>query len=148
AAGSSGQRIIFDSNTSASILHQSSTSAGDTISVPLFLNNDLQISNASTTNPLQISGGITGNRPTSTPWQITFLGAVFVSGDITPGSGSDLALSIQGDVSLSGTNTYTGGTFVTGKLFVKGDNSGATGGVQVSGGGSLLSGIGTVGGNV
>ncbi|HZE57622.1 MAG TPA: PEP-CTERM sorting domain-containing protein [Chthoniobacterales bacterium] len=148
APGSGGERLIFDSNTSTSILHQSSTSAGDTISVPLFLNNDLQISNASTTNPLQISGGITGNRPTSTPWQITFLGTVFVSGDITPGSGSDLALNIGGNVILSGTNTYGGTTFVTGSLFVKGDNSGATGPVQVAGGGSLLSGKGTVGGIV
>jgi len=151
APGSGGEKLIFDTGggTGASVLHQSSTSAGDTISVPLFLNNDLTVSNAST-NPLEITGGITSNRATPTVSQITFLGTVSISGGITRGSsGGDLSLNIQNaDVNLSGTNTYTGTTFVAGRLFVKGDNSGATGAVQVSGSGSLLSGIGTVGGNV
>jgi hypothetical protein len=146
--GSGTQRLIFDSLGATSVLHQTSTSAGDTISVPIFLNNDLAISNASTTNPFQISGNIASNL-SSGELNLSFSGTVNVSGDITPGTnGGDLRLSIGGNVNLSGTNTYGGSTFVTGTLFVKGDNSGADGFVQVSGTSSLLSGTGTVGGIV
>ena len=60
-----------------------------------------------------------------------------------------------GTVVLSGTNTYTGTTDVSAflpvnpaTLLVNGDNSGATGIVQVSGSGSVLGGTGTIGGNV
>jgi hypothetical protein len=149
APGSSGLKLIFDNSTATAILHQTSTSAGDTISVPLFLNNDLLVTNDSTAHPLQITGNITSNRASPAVSQITFVGTVNVSGDITPGAnGGDLGLTISGNVNLSGTNTYGGTTFVTGSLFVKGDNSGADGFVQVSGGGSLLAGTGTVGGIV
>ena len=148
APGSGSQRLVFDSLGGTSVLHQSPTSAGDTISVPIFLNNDLAISNASTTNPFQISGNIASNLPSGT-LTLSFSGTVNVSGNITPGSnGGDLSLTIGGNVNLSGTNTYGGLTFVTGTLFVKGDNSGADGFVQVSGTNSLLSGTGTVGGIV
>jgi len=149
APGSGGQTLTFANLGATAILHQSSTSAGDTISVPIRVDEDLAISNASTTNPFQISGNINSSLPNGQMRQVSFVGTVFVSGNITPGpNGGDLSLTISGDVNLSGTNTYGGTTFVTGKLFVKGDNSGADGLVQVAGGGSLLSGIGTVGGIV
>ncbi|MFN2623978.1 MAG: PEP-CTERM sorting domain-containing protein [Chthoniobacterales bacterium] len=149
APGSGGQRLVFDNGTGTALLQQISTSAGDIISVPIALTSDLIINNASTAQPFRISGDITSNRATPTISNLTFEGTVNVSGNITPGSsGGDLRLTISGNVNLSGTNTYGGSTFVTGTLFVKGDNSGATGPVQVAGGGSLLSGIGTIGGQV
>jgi fibronectin-binding autotransporter adhesin len=54
-----------------------------------------------------------------------------------------------GLVTLTGTNTYNGGTYVTGgTLLVNGNNSGATGIVQLYGSGSLLGGTGTIGSTV
>ena len=150
-APSGATTLTFDNAGSISILQQSFASAGDTISVPILLKNDLQITNVSPTKPFTISGGISSSA-TGLPVNIYFnSGNIIVSGDITPGTtGSNITLNIgNAVVTLTGTNTYTGSTFVQGgTLFVKGDNSAATGLVQVAGSGSVLSGIGTVGGPV
>jgi autotransporter-associated beta strand protein len=154
APGTSGQTLVFDNlgATTPSILQQSSTSAGDTISVPLRLRHDLTVINSSTTAPLSITGGIASNATAGTLQNLNFNGGeVLISGDITDGStGARIRVHVNaGTLNVSGTNTYSGTTFVEGgTLFVKGDNSDATGIVQVSGAGSVLSGIGTIGGAV
>jgi hypothetical protein len=149
---SAGASLFFDNAGAASVLTQSSTSAGDTFSLPLLLNNDLSVSNASPTNPLTITGNVGGNAATSNFQTLFFnAGNVNVSGDISNGTtGSTLTLQVNnGFVNLSGDNTYSGETNVFGgTLFVKGDSSGATGTVFVSGSGTVLGGIGTVGGTV
>ncbi len=149
-APNGGTSLTFESGGANSVIAQAFNSAGDTISVPLFLKNDLLVTNYSPANPLAITGNIASSAASGTGQTLEFSGGpILVSGDITPGStGADLGLQIGGNVNLSGTNTYGGSTFVTGQLFVKGDSSGATGPVLVAGGGSLLSGIGTVGGHV
>lgn len=149
AQGSGGERLIFNNASQTALLQQTSTSGGDTISVPVALSSDLEISNLSTAHPFQISGNIAPNGFTGTTRTVTLEGTVNISGNITTGiNGADLSLVVSGNVNLSGTNTYGGLTFVTGTLFVKGNNSFADGSVQVSGGGSVLSGTGTIGGIV
>ncbi len=133
------------------ILAQSSTSAGDTISAPIVIGNlnFLSIQNASTA-PFTISGSISSAAGSKT---VEFdSGHINVTGVISNGNaGNFVTVGVAGGsvVTLSGTNTYTGGTsLVGGTLFINGDNSGATGQILVANTGSLLGGIGTTGGSV
>lgn len=150
----SGSTLTFDSgSTAASVLLQTSTSAGDTISAPILLENDLDVFNSSTTNALTLSGNISPSASSFT--QLSFRsGTVNVTGNITNGAGQ-LGVNVNsGTVIFSGTNTYTGGTSISdftsepATLLVNGNDSAATGSVFVSGEGSLLGGTGTVGGDV
>ncbi|MEN3368651.1 MAG: hypothetical protein V7609_794 [Verrucomicrobiota bacterium] len=150
-APGAGTSLTFDNGVNAATLHQTSNSAGDTISVPLSLKGDLNVSNSSLTNPLTISANISSSAPTGNFQTLSFTGGtVNVSGNITTGTTSQLSVQVSsGLVNLTGTNTYNGGTYVQGgTLLVNGDNSGATGIVQLSGSGSLLGGTGTIGGTV
>lgn len=156
-APSAVTNITFDNSGFASFLQQSSTSAGDTVSIPLFVKNDLKINNLSTTNEFVINSNIASSAATGTLQNLFFNnsivapGAIGVIGNITNGAtGATVQVQIDGGfVNFSGTNTYSGITFVAGgTLSVKGDNSGATGTVYVSGSGSFLVGKGSVGGNV
>ena len=150
----SGSALIFDSGSSAAtLLRQSSTSAGDTISAPILLASNLDVFNSSTANPLTLSGSISPS--TATFIQLAFRsGSVNVTGNITNGTGQLGVVVSGGTVTFSGTNTYTGGTSLSPftsepvVLLVNGNDSAATGTVFVSGDGSLLGGTGTVGGDV
>jgi fibronectin-binding autotransporter adhesin len=100
----------------------------------------LQIGNGGTAG--SISGNITDNAVLAfnRSDDITF-------GGIISGTGSVKQLG-GGKLTLTGTNTYTGGTQVqAGSLFVDGDQSAATGDVTVADG-AALGGKGILGGNV
>jgi hypothetical protein len=130
------------------VLQQSSTSAGDTIAAPIFLNSDLDVNNLSSANPFQITGNISTG-PTGFRF-LSFAGNVNVSGNISSGGASLNVAVNSGVTTFTGTNTYNGSTSVQGgTLLVNGNNSGATGTTFVSGTGSVLGGTGTIGsGNV
>lgn len=92
-----------------------------------------------TTHTVTVAGSGSGN-------------TVFVEGIKASRNGRNLAMTINtsgtGVVKFDGANTYTGPTTVTtGKLFVNGDASEATGPVSVSAG-ATLGGSGTLGGDV
>ncbi|MEY2495807.1 MAG: hypothetical protein QOJ45_2299 [Verrucomicrobiota bacterium] len=150
-APGAGTSLTFDNGGNASTLHQTSGSGGDTISAPLFLKGDLNVSNSSAMKPFTISGNISSSAPTGGFQTLSFTGGTInVSGNITTGTSTQLSVQVNaGLVTLTGTNTYNGGTYVSGgTLLVNGDNSGATGFMQVNGSGTL-GGTGTIGsGNV
>jgi fibronectin-binding autotransporter adhesin len=134
------------------ILAQSATSAGDTISAPIVIGNVnyLSIQNASSA-PLTISGSISSAAGSKTV-QFSGSGIFNVTGAISDGASGNIvtvgAVSFS-TVTLTGTNTYTGGTSLVGStLFINGDNSAATGLVSVANAGSLLGGTGISGGSV
>lgn len=151
---SGGSSLTFDSGVVfiSAVLQQSSTSAGDTISVPILMNTDLDINNLSATNQLTISGNISGNGGDlyfNTQDNPNAAGDILVSGNISNGSLSVRVGVLRGTVTLTGTNTHTGGTSVqtNGTLLLNGNNGGATGSVFVGSGGTL-GGTGSVGGSV
>jgi fibronectin-binding autotransporter adhesin len=155
-AAGAGNSLTFNSGSDVtSVLRQTSTSAGDTISAPVVLANSLDVFNDAATNVLTISGNISTSAPNSAFTLLTFRsGNVNVTGNINNGT-DDLFVSVSGGtVVFSGTNTYAGQTSVeafdpnTATLLVNGNNAGATGTVFVSGDGSVLGGTGTIGGNV
>jgi fibronectin-binding autotransporter adhesin len=90
-------------------------------------------SNAGATRELRLGGDFAGENT--------------ISSNLSDGAnGGQLALTKDGDTTwtLSGTNTYTGATTVTdGILIINGDQSGATGAINVSGTG-ILGGSGTL----
>lgn len=159
---SGSSTLTFDDNNPAdfelhSILQQSSTSHGDTIAVPILLNNDLEINNLSATRQFTISGNIaasTGANSFPVLWFNNHSGGsagdILVSGNISNGTANNLSLVVArgGTVTLTGTNTYTGFTEVDGgTLLINGNNSAATGNVYVYNTGTL-GGTGTIGGDV
>lgn len=156
-AASGGSTLTFDNDANAALLQQSATSAGDTISVPIFLFN-LRINNLSTTNPFNVNGNLSYNSSPGSFPSITFndggtAGEVRVAGNISDGTAGGMSVSVQGGtVVFTGTNSYTGGTQVGGNstatLLVNGNDTAATGHINVFGTGSLLGGTGTVGGDV
>lgn len=152
-APSGGSTLTFDNISNAATIQQTATSAGDTISVPIFFNGDsLVVTNSSTTKPLTISGNIASSGASGTFPFLSFEGnAINVSGNISNGTtGRTLNVSSGGTlVTFSGTNSYTGSTSVNpGVLLINGDNTAATGTLFVSGSGAILGGTGTVGGSV
>lgn len=146
-----GSTLTFDNAFDGhGTIIQAAGSAGDTISAPLLLNQDLTIENFST-NVFTLSGSITANATPPTSAVIEFVaGNVNVSGNMSDGSGTALGVRVDaGTVTLSGTNSYTRQTFVNNSalLLVNGDNSAATGPVVVTGQGTL-GGTGKIGGDV
>ncbi len=155
----SGSTLTFDSAVQFvhSVLQQSSTSGGDTIAANVFVKNDLDINNLSTSKPLTISGNIASSAAGDGFQFLVFnnggvtgaTGEIRVSGNITNGAGaSRVGVSVEGGtVIFSGANTYTGGTSVSdGTLLINGTNSGF-GTINVGSGGTL-GGTGTVTPNV
>ena len=151
---SGGSTLTFDNAGSNSSLEQMGGSAGDTISAPILVNNDLDINNFSAANQFTISGNIASSATSGFGQTLWFnpsgSGRILVSGNISNGStGQNInVVVVGGTVTLTGTNSYTGFTSVDGgTLLINGNNSGATASVSVGSGGTL-GGIGTVGGNV
>ncbi|MFN2623979.1 MAG: PEP-CTERM sorting domain-containing protein [Chthoniobacterales bacterium] len=154
-APQSGSTLTFDSGnpSTAGVLQQTSSSAGDTISANIFFKNDFNINNVSTTHPFTIGGDIASSQTNSFPTlsfnaNVGTPGEIRVTGKITDGStGSRVSVSVNGGTVLfSGANNYTGSTFVEGgTLLVNGNAANAIGLVQVSGSGSVLG--GTITGN-
>ena len=151
----SGTALTFDSGVAFqnAILQQSATSGGDTVAANIFLNSDLDINNLSSSNPFQITGNIASSAGPSSFQNIWFnrtagAGDINVSGNISNGNGSVGVVVVNGTVTFTGANTYSGSTSVDGgMLLVNGNNGSATGSVFVGAGGTL-GGTGTVGGNV
>jgi autotransporter-associated beta strand protein len=144
-APGAGASLTFDNGGATATLNQTSSSGGDTISAPLFLKGDLDVSNSSATKPLTISGNLSSNAPTGGFQTLSFIGAtVNVSGNITTGTSTQLSVDVRsGLVTFTGANTYNGGTYVQGgTLLVNGTNSN-TSFVQVTGSGTL-GGTGTI----
>jgi fibronectin-binding autotransporter adhesin len=138
------------------VLAQSATSAGDTIAAPILIGNVnyLSIQNASAA-AFTISGNISsaaGGQLVQFERTGTGSGLFNVTGVISDGaSGNIVRVGVVGNstVTLTGANTYTGGTSIVGStLYINGDNSAATGSISVNNAGSLLGGTGVTGGGV
>ncbi|MEY2518683.1 MAG: hypothetical protein QOF24_442, partial [Verrucomicrobiota bacterium] len=81
-APGAGTSLTFDNGGATATLNQTSGSAGDAISAPLFLKGNLNVSNSSTANPLTISGNISSSAPTGGFQTLSFTGGtVNVSGN-------------------------------------------------------------------
>ncbi len=124
-APGSGITLTLDNGGSNAQINQTSTSFGDTISVPLAVKGSLDIANASASKTLTISGGISSSATSGTQ-TVTNLGsaagAVTISGIIKDGlTGGKVGVTQNGTgtLTLSGVNTYTGTTLVqSGTLIV------------------------------
>jgi autotransporter-associated beta strand protein len=155
----SGSTLTFDPISTSfldpSILQQRSTSAGDTIAANIFFKNDLQINNLSASHQFTISGNIASSGANGSSHSLGFnssgaAGDILVSGNISNGNtGATIFLGVDhGTVTLTGTNTYTGGTEVFGgTLLINGDNSAANGAFYVDNSGTL-GGHGIIGSDV
>lgn len=156
-----GSSLTFDSASTSnpSVLQQSTLSAGDTIAVPILIKNDLYVNNLSAGNQFHITGNIASSAGTGSFQTIAFNsnlpmgstpGTIRVTGNITNGTtGANVSVSVEGGtVIFEGTNTYAGGTSIfQSTLLVNGDNSGATGNINVFNTGTL-GGTGAVAGDV
>jgi autotransporter-associated beta strand protein len=155
----SGSTLTFDPISTSfldpSILQQRSTSAGDTIAANIFFKNDLQINNLSASHQFTISGNIASSGANGSSHSLEFnasgaAGDILVSGNISNGNtGATIFLGVDhGTVTLTGTNTYTGGSEVFGgTLLINGDNSAANGQFYVDNSGTL-GGHGIIGSDV
>jgi fibronectin-binding autotransporter adhesin len=134
------------------ILTQSAGSAGDNIAANIVIGNVnyLSVRNDSAA-PLTISGGISSSNGVKTI-QFDGTGSFLVSGVISNGgTGNSVQVGASGGgiLTLTGTNTYTGGTTAlnSSTILINGDSSGAIGQVSVVNSGTL-GGTGTIGGSV
>ncbi len=113
---SDGSKLTFDNGVANAQLNQVSTSFGDTISVPILLRGSLDITNHAAAKTLTISTGVTSSAISGTQTISnlgTAAGNVTMSGVIgDDSSGGKIAL-VQNNandiLTLSGTNTFTGG---------------------------------------
>jgi hypothetical protein len=151
---SAGATLTFDQSPNfgnAGVLTQSATSAGDTISAPIVIGNVnyLSVQNFSAA-PLTVSGNISSGAGVKTI-EFDGPGNFNVTGIISNGAtGNSITVgAISGIVTLTGANTYGGGTSVAGTLFVNNTSGSGTGSGMVSVYNSgTLGGTGTIGGSV
>ncbi|HSI13324.1 MAG TPA: autotransporter-associated beta strand repeat-containing protein, partial [Chthoniobacter sp.] len=142
-ATSGAATLTFDNGASAAALTQSTTSNGDTISATTVLNSALTITNSNVTKTLTLSGGITAG--TSGTKAITIsgsaVGSVLISGNIGTGSGDVSIVKNNGNntLTLSGTNTFTGGVTLNSGILNLGSTTalGASGSILTIAGGTL-----------
>ncbi|CAA6691589.1 MULTISPECIES: autotransporter-associated beta strand repeat-containing protein [unclassified Lentimonas] len=85
--------------------------------------------NASATNSLSVAGNITGGAAAAKTLAVTGAGATNLSGIISDGSATSLAItsSDAGTLTLSGVNTYSGGTTINAGSTILADNNLALG---------------------
>ena len=144
APGTAG-RLFMDNSGPNGQINQTATSKGDTISAPITLNGDLDVSNAST-NGLTVSGSMSSGLSSGTSTvnlQGTGTGGGTISGIISNGaSGGAMGVAVNstGPWTLSGVNTFTGPVNVAGGTLKMG-NAAALGatvtGTTVGSGGML-----------
>ncbi|MEN3368646.1 MAG: hypothetical protein V7609_789 [Verrucomicrobiota bacterium] len=133
SAGTAAGILNFDGDGANAQLNQLSTSNNNTISAPVTLTTSLDITNASANTLTLSSGGITA-ATAGTKTLSTSTGLVTISGVIGNGSGViSLVKSGAGTLTLSGANTYSGGTSLTGGTITLGISSVVTSGVLASG---------------
>jgi len=152
-----GSTLTFDSGsaTTNATIYQISSSAGDTIGVPILLNSSLDIINAATGKALTITGtissGTTGLKtinligsgipvlPLPSPANANAnVGNTIISGVISDGAGQ-VAIVVDspgaGTLTLSGANTFTGGvTLNSGTLIISSANALGTAKFVINGG--------------
>jgi fibronectin-binding autotransporter adhesin len=122
---------LGNNSTANSAIYNNNATAANTITI----NTDLLVTGTGATRPLVLGGTNPGNN--------TF------AGKVTDGTGAVISFTKAGAGTwvVSGTNTYTGATTVSGgMLFINGNQSAATGAVAVNGG--TLGGTGIIGGTV
>lgn len=169
---SGGGKLVFDNGGTNALLNQLATSRGDTISLPLVLAGELDVSNAST-NLLTLSGGLTGagnlvlSNNSGVDGGITLSGStVNHSGEIvncgtgigacaiSAAIGTNVTRVVQNsaasDLILSGANACTGTlTVAAGTLWAANTSGSAIGsGTLVINSGGTLGGTGALAGTV
>lgn len=129
ATGTGAGILNFDGNGSNAQLNQLSTSGNNSITAPITLTSSLDISNAAASNTLTLStGGIT-SATAGTKTITSTTGAVTMSGIIGNGSGTvALVQDGAGTLTLSGSNTFTGGLTIKNGTVIAGANAQALGG--------------------
>jgi hypothetical protein len=151
---SAGATLTFDQSPNfgfAGILTQSAMSAGDTISAPIVIGN---VNYLSVRNDSSALFTISGNISSSAGGKVIQFdgpGNFNVTGIISNGTtGNSITVgAIGGVVTLTGANTYSGGTSVAGTLFVNNTSGSGTGSGMVSVYNSgTLGGTGTIAGSV
>ncbi len=140
-ATGSGLSLIFDNtaNNADAVLNQKGGSIGDTISAPILLNSSLDINNASTsTGTLTLSGNISAGS-TGTKTITSSTGAVIISGNVSDSVGNGPIAVVQngpGILTLSGANTFSGGTLINAGIVSAGSSTALAGGPLLFGAGS------------
>ncbi len=111
----------------------------------ILLSNNTGFYNQEATGTLTISGGLDLNGKTLTiGGGATSTGNVTISGNITSASSGAITIYSGGTVTLSGANSYTGNTTLTGGTLQLADTSTVTNGGLGSGGGTLVWNSGTL----
>ncbi|MCX5674648.1 MAG: autotransporter-associated beta strand repeat-containing protein [Planctomycetota bacterium] len=149
-AATGSATLTFDNGGSNAQLNQVGTSRANTLNstLPIKLKDSLDIKNAAAAYALTVAGTITASSAGTKT--ISNLGAgaggVTLSGGISDGSGSVAVVqnSSTSKLTLSGTNTYTGGTTVTAGtlLFNAAAALPTSGNVAVGSGGVVANGTG------
>ena len=124
---SGGGTLTFDDLGSAAQIN-SPVHRGDTINLPILLNDDLEIRNGGNREDLRIRGTITANSPgTKTLSNLGAHGRVTLASDIADGGGGSIAVvqnSSDSPLFLYGANSYSGETAVTtGVLQIQSDTA-------------------------
>lgn len=112
---SSGATLTFDNGGSNAQLNATSTSGGDLIDENIRLKNSLDITNVSA-NTLSFTGSLQSSATSGTQTLSLLSGNADIIAVISNGgTGGTIAVSKSGDstLTLSGSNTYTGGTTVS-----------------------------------
>jgi hypothetical protein len=137
-----------------------STSTGGTATVKVFGNGNLDISQHSISSPGVTIGSLEGsgnvflggrNLTVGSNNLSTVFSGVIQNGGIGGGTGGSLTKVGTGTLTVSGANTYTGGTTVNaGRLFINNTTGSGTGSgsVTVSNSGTILGGTGIINGPV
>lgn len=135
-AGSAGNDLILSvTNTTSNAIINMSSTASNTISAAVALSNSLAITQNGT-GTLYLTGGITTN---GKDIYVDGSGGTNISGAITGTTTSTLFKDGSGTLTLSGTNSYAGGTYIEGgTIAVTGSrNLGVTGNALTFSGGTL-----------
>ncbi len=136
ANGAGNQTLTLDDN--GTITATSTINATQTFNANLGLAGNATVTNSDTGSKLTFAGGISGaGTGTNTLTINSTTGGVDISGAITNGSATSIALvkSGNGNLTLNGTNTYSGGTTLgAGGINVNSASAIGTGTLTITGG--------------